>query len=124
GGALVVVRDDAVELAGALTALGHEPLGRQAMLMALIAPEHPVVRHLIQEVVLERVLARSLEGAGLLRADQVTAPQALEGLSRSGGVIWHGLAQDHVADHARERERSFLRGWQSVEASLQHAGKR
>ena len=73
GRALVVVRDEPVELGGALAALGHQPLGGQVVLQALVVPEHAVIRHLMQQVVLERELAHAVEGAGLTTADQIAA---------------------------------------------------
>src|SRR5207344_2632473 len=99
--ALVVIRDEPVELTGALAALGHEPLGSPTMLIALVASEHTVVGRLMQQMVLERILPHPLERARFTNTNQIPVQKTVEGLGHPRSDALQRLIPEYVADYAR-----------------------
>ena len=122
-GALVVFGNQAEVFARAVAAAHHEPVGRLAVVLALVALEHTLIGDLMQHMVLEHEFVRALEGAGLAAVGELASHQAVECIRRAGRDAAQGLVPEHVADHARLLQRSFLAGGQAVDAGLQHAGE-
>ena len=94
------------------------------MLLAPRLLEHALVGDLVQHVVLEDELARSLEGARLAAVGELAPHQAVERGGRRRGDALQRLVPEHVADHARLLQRRLLGRRQAVDARLQDAGER
>ena len=126
--ALEVLCDQTEVFARALAAARRQPIGRAAVLLALVALEHAVVSHLMQQVVLEDVLVHALERAGLAAVHQLAALQRFQrrrrGLGRIAGDALQGLVPEHMADHAGMLQRRALGQRQAVQPRLQHPGQR
>ena len=119
-----MISNESVVFSGALATRGHQPLRRQTVLLALVPLEHAVVGNLVQEMVLEHVLADTLERAGVTGAHQIASHQDIKRLRRSRSNMSQRLVPEHMADHAGLLQRSLRGGRQPVEAGLQHPGQR
>ena len=120
-GTLVVIRN---QREMRRLAAPREPRRNLAMRLALDALQHAVVRHLVQNVMLENVFAHAFEGGRLARIDQLATRQQRQNLGRFRIEHQQGFFPEHVTDDGSELERRTLLGRKGIEACLKNAGER
>ena len=122
-GALIVLGDQAVELADAIAAADDEPVGNLAVQITPQPLQHTLVGDLMQHMMPEGELARALERARLAPIDKLAPSQGLERVAGVQRDPAQRLVPEHVTDNARVLQRVLLMGRQAVDARLQDTDK-
>ena len=130
-GALVVLGDHGGVLV--LTADGRaglgQPLGGTPVVALALGAQHPVVRHVAEQRVLEQELAGRREPRDLALEEHLAPAQAVQAPQRgrrvAGGVggvadVRHGLVPEDPSDHGGTLEQVALLRAQGVQPGLEH----